>query len=629
MQPTRVSLKSAHLCGIPSMQIEYGYHTTEGPVREHNEDSVARWEPIEPGDWRARGALVVLADGIGGQDKGEVASKLACETAVKTFTEAPAGLSPDKLMFQVFNASNLAIYDENLSHRRERGKMATTMTACLFRNNEVTVGHVGDCRVYVISQGQIRRLTNDHSYAGVQLKMGLVSAQQAASSEFRSVLTRSVGQEPTVRVDTHVVQVRAGDVIVQCCDGVWSKVTEGEILNAASKKNPREASQELVRIAEKRFADDNLTVQVVRVIAVERLSYYRGIPTYRKEVPATMGSELEVGQILDGRYRVTDLISRSGMASIFKAVDTTNDGVVALKVPFMQFESDPGFYSRFQREQEIGRALDHPYILHLLDAADQKKSRPYLVMEFLDGQTLGHLMQKVRPMPEHDALMIVSRICEALHYMHDHDVVHRDLKPDNVMICNDGSIRVMDFGIAKYEGQRRLTFGGFTPAMGTPDYMAPEQVKGKRGDRRTDIYSLGAILYEMLTGQTPFTGDNPFIIMNSRLSGDPVAPREINEHISPQVEEIILHAMSRIPADRYSDVMAMKEELDHPDKVEVTGRANRLVAPNPLHGRWRRIRMLALCIGIPVLIVLAFLIKKYVHIELRSSQISGPSTSQS
>ncbi len=572
------------------MQIGYGFYSTEGPVRPHNEDSVGFWEPTDPSDWRARGALMVLADGIGGQDRGEVASKLASEMAIKSFTEAEEGVSPNQLIFRLFTASNLAVYDRNLSDRHAGGKMATTMTACLFR-------------------------PNDHSYAGVQLKLGLVNVQEAASSEFRSVLTRSVGQEPTIRVDVHVAQVRPGDVIVQCCDGVWSKITEGEILSVASKMPPTEAAQELVRLAEKRNADDNLTVQIVRVEGIERLSYYRGLPTYQKETPAIMGTELEVGQVLDGRYRVTDLISRSGMASIFKAVDVTNESVVALKVPFMQFESDPGFYSRFQREQEIGRALQHPYILRLLDSPDQKKSRPYLVMEFLEGQTLGHLMQRIHPMPEHDAIRLVSRICEALHYMHEHDVVHRDLKPDNIMICNDGSIRIMDFGIAKFEGQRRLTFGGFTPAMGTPDYMAPEQVRGKRGDRRTDIYSLGAILYEMVTGQTPFQGENPFIIMNSRLSGDPIAPREVSEAISPQVEEIILHAMARLPQDRYPDALSMKAELDSPEKVQLTGRATRLVRPDPNFGRRRKLLFMAACIGIPVVAIGGFWLSKHIQFK--------------
>jgi serine/threonine-protein kinase len=304
-----------------------------------------------------------------------------------------------------------------------------------------------------------------------------------------------------------------------------------------------------------------------------------------------MGNELEVGQTMDGRYRVTDIVAKSGMAYIYKGEDMRDGSIVALKVPFMQFESDPGFYSRFQREQAIGKALDHPYILRIIDDPDLRKSRPYMVMEYLEGQTLGHLMQMLRPMPVADALKIASRICEALHYMHEHEVVHRDLKPDNVMICNDGTIRIMDFGIAKFEGQRRLTFGGFTPAMGTPDYMAPEQVKGKRGDPRTDVYSLGAILYEMVTGSVPFEGPNPFVIMNSRISGDPIAPRQRNADISPQVEEIILHAMARNPQERYASALAMKSELDNPEGVQVSGRASRLVVPSVMQSRWRRLRL--------------------------------------
>jgi serine/threonine protein kinase len=188
-----------------------------------------------------------------------------------------------------------------------------------------------------------------------------------------------------------------------------------------------------------------------------------------------------------------------------------------------------------------------------------------------------------------------------LQYMHAHDVVHRDLKPDNVMICTDGSIRVMDFGIAKVEGSRRLTFGAFQPAMGTPDYMAPEQVRGKRGDPRTDIYSLGAILYEMLTGAVPYEGATPLLIMNARLTGDPIAPRKINPSISPQVEEIILKAMARDPAERYDDAQAMKHDLDHPDQVHVTGRAERLQAVQPWKGGWRRYRTLIFAVAVVLL----------------------------
>lgn len=153
--------------------------------------------------------------------------------------------------------------------------------------------------------------------------------------------------------------------------------------------------------------------------------------------------------------------------------------------------------------------------------------------------------------------------------------------------------------------------------MGTPDYMALEQVKGKRGDARTDIYSLGAILYEMVTGSVPFEGANPFIIMNSRLSGDPIAPRRRNDKISPQVEEIILHAMARLPQERYATALDMKQDLDHPDAVQVTGRADRLVTPSPASANWQRYRLVLISMAIPILVFAITWIWRHVHIQVK------------
>src|SRR5215467_5636563 len=135
--------------------------------------------------------------------------------------------------------------------------------------------------------------------------------------------------------------------------------------------------------------------------------------------------------------------------------------------------------------------------------------------------------------------------------MHKHDVVHSDLQPANIMLCDDGSLRIIDFGIAKSLAMKRVTFGGFSPKMGTPDYMAPEQIKGKRGDARTDIYSLGAILYEMAAGSVPFTGENTYDLLNARLIHNPRPPRDLNPALTQQIEEIILHALEREPGDRY------------------------------------------------------------------------------
>jgi serine/threonine protein kinase len=315
-----------------------------------------------------------------------------------------------------------------------------------------------------------------------------------------------------------------------------------------------------------------------------------------------MITEVQPNETLDGRLQLEGVISRSGMASIYKAKDLMTGQAVAVKVPHQQFESDPASFARFQREAEIGKKLNHPKILRLLDVGEH--SRPYIVMEYLEGKTLDQVMNKIRPLPISDAVQIASQVCDALAYMHQHKIVHRDLKPQNIMICNDGSLRIMDFGIAKSTEMRRITFAGFSPAMGTPDYMAPEQVQGKRGDERTDIYSLGAMLYEMATGSVPFEGDNPFIVMNSRITGDPIAPRKLNREIPKEIEEIILHAMEREPHRRYASAAAMKVELDNPDAVKLTGRHQHLQSVQGWKTRWQGSKLIILSSLLPLLVFL-------------------------
>ena len=233
-------------------------------------------------------------------------------------------------------------------------------------------------------------------------------------------------------------------------------------------------------------------------------------------------------------------------------------------------ESDPVFFDRFHREEEIGKLLDHPGIMKVFD--DEKRSQGYMVMEWAEGRLLRQILTEQKKLSIERAVKIALGICDALAYIHGRGIVHRDLKPENIMVDAEDRIKIIDFGIAGQTGARRLTFAKLSQVMGTPDYISPEQVKGKRGDARSDIYALGVMLYEMLTGRAPFQGPNPFAIMNDRLLNNPVPPREIEPAISPQLQEIVYRALERDPKNRYANAREFAADLEHQDRVGVAER---------------------------------------------------------
>ncbi len=270
------------------------------------------------------------------------------------------------------------------------------------------------------------------------------------------------------------------------------------------------------------------------------------------------------------QYAVKELIARSNTASILRATDLRTGRDIALKMPHPEVEGDLLFYQRFVREREICETLDHPAVVKAFP--EGKRSRMYIAMEVAPGKLLRQVLNDRRKLPPAQAVKIGLALCEALDYIHTQGVVHRDLKPENIMVDDQDRIKLIDFGIASRSGARRLTFGKLSNVMGTPDYIAPEQVKGKRGDARTDVYALGIILYEMLTGETPFPGNDPFVVMNDRLVKSPVPPREIDPGVTPELQEILYRALERDPKNRYASARDFANDLRHPERVQVTDR---------------------------------------------------------
>ncbi len=313
---------------------------------------------------------------------------------------------------------------------------------------------------------------------------------------------------------------------------------------------------------------------------------------------------LEAGDTLD-HYRLEATVARSGMSTLYRATDLATARQVAIKIPHAEMEKDPILLERFKREQEIGQELDHPGIVKTLDG--ENRSRLYMVMEWVDGNLLRNVLNEQdergeRRLPIERAVKIALGVLDALDYMHKHGVVHRDLKPENVMVDDEDNIKLIDFGIAMKEDARRLTYAGPSPMLGTPDYISPEQVKGQRGDQRSDIYAMGAMLYEMLTGKVPFVGANPLVVMNERVLMDPVPARKLNQEITPQLDEILHRAMVREPRHRYSTAADMAWELEHQEQVGVDEGARRPALRHRLMVDPKKLLLYAGLVLVPILI---------------------------
>jgi serine/threonine-protein kinase len=277
----------------------------------------------------------------------------------------------------------------------------------------------------------------------------------------------------------------------------------------------------------------------------------------------------EAGAQIDS-YRIEEPVARSGMATIYRAIDTRDNRRVALKIPHPDMEADPILFDRFKRESGIGEKLDHPKVMRVYGG--EKRSRIYMVMEWCEGRLLRKILDEEGKLPRDRAIRIAVEVLEALDYINANGVVHRDLKPENIMVDANDNIKLIDFGIAGDSAARRLTYANFTATLGTPNYISPEQVKGKRGDGRSDIYAMGVILYEMLSGKLPFSGPSPLAAMNDRLLNHPLPPSVANPEISPQLQEVIYRALERDPKNRYAKASEFARDLEHLDQVGVEDR---------------------------------------------------------
>ncbi|MEV7827014.1 Stk1 family PASTA domain-containing Ser/Thr kinase [Microbacterium enclense] len=299
-------------------------------------------------------------------------------------------------------------------------------------------------------------------------------------------------------------------------------------------------------------------------------------------------------RVLSGRYRVDDLIGRGGMASVYRGYDQTLGRTVAIKILKADLAGDAAFRTRFRLEAQAASRMAHPTIVRVFDAGEDAETGvdgverpvPYIVMELVHGRLLKDVIAQ-GDVPTEDALRYIDGILEALEYSHRAGVVHRDIKPGNVMVTDSGRVKVMDFGIARAVSDSSSTVAETTAIVGTAAYFSPEQAKGESVDARADLYSTGVVLYELLTGRPPFRGDTPVAVAYQHVSEAPLPPSEINDRIPRALDAIVLRALAKDPFQRPQDAAGFREALDEtidgkaPTKRQMSALSNELYGPNP------------------------------------------------
>jgi len=549
------------------LQVSIGQYSEAG-VKADNQDFNGATVPREP-LLTTKGIAIALADGI----STSAVSHIASQTAIKGFLEdyycTSEALSVAKSARKVLLAANAWLHSQTrqsqYSHDRDKGYVCT-FSGLILKSNTAHLFHVGDSRIYRLQGDSLEQLTEDHRF--------WISQEQ-------SYLSRALGINPQVDIDYLTCAVETGNIFVLATDGVYEFV-EGHQIKRCIDQHATDlnaAARQIVELALQQGSDDNLTVQILRV---DQLPQQNSSEVYQQLTELPFPPALRVGEQFDGFHIVRELHA-SSRSHVYLAVDTDTEQQVVIKAPSTDLRGDPAYLEQLLTEEWVARRLDNP---HVLKAAPQTRKRNYLytTMEYIEGQTLAQWMQD-HPTPELEPVrQFVEQIARGLRAFHRMDMLHQDIRPENIMIDQFGTVKLIDFGSAQVAGLMELNSAVERSSVpGAIQYAAPEYFLGELGSEESDLFALGVLTYQLLSGRLPYGTDVPRV--TSRIAMNRLSYRSVlddERDIPPWIDVAIKKAVHPDRFKRHEDLSEFVHELRHPSQRFLSQTRRPLIERNPL-----------------------------------------------
>lgn len=558
-----------------TLQINSGHYSIAG-VKSQNEDACGIIVPDET-LLTTKGIAAVVADGMSASDDGKQASESCVKGFLTDYFSTPETWSVKSSGQKILSALNRWLHGQGQRQYQNNQGMVTTLSAMVFKSNTAYIFHVGDTRIYRLRNNDLEQLTNDHRFV---------------ASEDKTYLSRALGIDLRVDIDYKTLAIEVGDTFIQLTDGVYEFISNAAIkqLTQENQDDLDVATKKIVETALNNKSDDNLTCQIIKVT---KLPTENENEFYDKLTELPFPPPLESGLILDG-YKVIRHLFSNKRTEVYLVQDTETNENIVMKAPSVNYQDDPEYINQFLHEEWAGRRINNPHVLKVLEIK-RKRTALYYITEYIDGVSLRQWLDD-NPRPSLNQVRTFSKQIErGLRAFHRLEMIHQDLKPENILIDENKTLKIIDFGSTKIAGIEEIYLPiEVNNILGTINYTAPEYHTGEAGSNRSDIFSLGVIVYEMLTGHLPYGKE--MSIKNIKRANY-ISLKRYNPEIPIWVDKAIEKAVNINPENRFSILSEFTYALNKPDSSLINNDYVPLIKRNPVR-TWQIISSILIIINI-------------------------------